>query len=45
MTRWSALTGTDISALNRQLRGAQLQEITLDVKKAHEDDADDSDLE
>jgi len=45
MTRWSGLTGTDIPALNRQLRGAQLQEITLDVKKAHEDDADDSDLE
>jgi photosystem II stability/assembly factor-like uncharacterized protein len=45
MTRWSALTGTDIPALNRQLRGAQLQEITLDVKKAHADDADDSDLE
>jgi photosystem II stability/assembly factor-like uncharacterized protein len=45
MKRWTALTGTDVPALNRQLEGARLPAIQLEVKKAHEDDADDSDLE
>lgn len=45
MKRWSALTTTDLPALNRQLESASLPAVNLDVKAPQEDDADDSDLE
>ena len=45
MERWDKLTTADIPALNRQLKAAKLPEIRLDAKPAHDEEADDSDLE
>jgi len=43
MARWSKLTATDVTELNRQLKAARLPEIQLNAKPAHEEEDDDSD--
>jgi photosystem II stability/assembly factor-like uncharacterized protein len=45
MERWDKLATADVPALNRQLKAAKLPEIRLEAKAAHEEEADDSDLE
>jgi hypothetical protein len=41
--RWNKLKSADIAAINRELKAANLPEIQLSSKPAHEEDSDDSD--
>ncbi|MGC9948580.1 MAG: glycoside hydrolase [Bryobacteraceae bacterium] len=43
MERWNNLKSTDIAAINRELKAANLTEIQLSAKPAHEEDSDDFD--
>ena len=43
LDRWNKLKAADIAAANSELKAANLSEIQLDSKPAHEEDDDDSD--
>jgi hypothetical protein len=43
MERWNKLKATDIAAVNRELKAANLAEIQISSKPAQEEDSDDSD--
>ena len=43
LERWTKLKATDIAAVNRELKAANLTEIQVSAKPQQEEDSDDSD--